>query len=384
MIQWYGERGVINAMVTHLEANGTGPQFLRCIHWAIAPAPAWVGKVTDVSFIVELGLADFGNPDLIMVCKVSDDNLPYCVFVEAKVVPYDASAMPNEPGMAAEGFNSSINGQLALKFRFARSLAAGVGGAAILAEPREVHLGYQVGLRDPKIAPRRLQKRAIIEQVLTSHNLVGLQFDHFAFVALTWDHSPFFNLNGNVLPRFFSEPDHDCYGEMRSRVGWIGYHRLDTVEGLRAAFEPALTLMVGALAPQQIPNEGPQTLTSQPIVNLPGPLQQLTQVLFTMCTDRFGIRCVKLLNGSVSVEPISRVEAKIVPRTEDGQSFVYVGVRPEWPLNDWAGQDVMQRQFNRQLFQFVRLQANEMAATAFEGIIENLREALMQNEHLEE
>lgn len=381
MIHWYGERGVVNAMVTHLQANGAGRAFVQSIHWANPEAPDWVKNVTDVAFIVEPGLADFGSPDLILICTIRDENRPRCVFVEAKVVPYAASAMPNEPGMAAEGYNSSINGQLALKFRFAKSLAASAPGVACLSEPAVVHLGYQVGLSDPKGRPRRLQKRAIIEQILFPHNLLGLPIDRFAFVALTWDDETFFHQDDDRLPKFFDEPNHDCYEAMASQIGWIGYRCLDDIDGLQAAIEPALTLMVGALAPRQLPDGGDdwQPLAAQPIANMPPRLQQLTQQLGAICVNAFGAGCVRISNGSISVSPIGRVEAKIVPRQEAGQELIYAGVRPEWPLGNWTGLATLERRFGGQSFVFVRLGANQEATTAVEGVIESLSEALMQN-----
>jgi hypothetical protein len=98
MLIWYGERGVVNAAVTHLVEHNAAAQFLRCVQWADGSSPAWPEKITDVKFVVEVGLAEFANPDLILVCESSADPRPFCLFLEAKVVPYSASAVSNKEG----------------------------------------------------------------------------------------------------------------------------------------------------------------------------------------------------------------------------------------------------------------------------------------------
>lgn len=66
------------------------------MQWADGATPAWIDEVTSVAFLVEVGLGDFGNPDLVLVCQTPDP-LPYVVFVEAKVTTYLDSAMDNRP-----------------------------------------------------------------------------------------------------------------------------------------------------------------------------------------------------------------------------------------------------------------------------------------------
>jgi hypothetical protein len=65
-------------------------------------------------------MGQFGNPDLILACRTGTEATTHVVLVEAKVVPYLGSAMSNaDDTMKANGFNSSINGQLALRHRLA-------------------------------------------------------------------------------------------------------------------------------------------------------------------------------------------------------------------------------------------------------------------------
>src|SRR4051812_5307541 len=60
MIVWYGERGVVNAMVAHLVAQSAGARLLGCISWASGNVPSWIDRVTNVTYVVEVGLAEFG------------------------------------------------------------------------------------------------------------------------------------------------------------------------------------------------------------------------------------------------------------------------------------------------------------------------------------
>ena len=103
MLIWYGERGVVNAAAAFLVERNAAVDFLKCVRWANGSFPPWLEKICGVKFIVELGLAEFGNPDLILVCESAGDPRPYCIFLEAKVIPYSASAISNGQGMTQRG-----------------------------------------------------------------------------------------------------------------------------------------------------------------------------------------------------------------------------------------------------------------------------------------
>jgi hypothetical protein len=91
---WYGERGIVNAIVSHVAASPRErvPALLQAVQWAGGMTPAWVPDIHNSTFFVEWGLADFGNPDLVVVSETPDG--PRCVFLEAKVGPYLSSMMP--------------------------------------------------------------------------------------------------------------------------------------------------------------------------------------------------------------------------------------------------------------------------------------------------
>jgi hypothetical protein len=99
----------------------------------------WISHLQNVDIIVEVGLGQFGDPDLIFVCSL-DDNTKKHIFFEAKVVPYDISAIANSEGMRTAGFNSSINGQLSLKYRFVQALKQWNGKTSIIEQKNSLAL----------------------------------------------------------------------------------------------------------------------------------------------------------------------------------------------------------------------------------------------------
>ena len=133
-MQWYGERGIVNALVNHLSRGlpSVDPvrSLLSAIRWAAPRGRSWIGTFTRM--IVELGTPDFGNPDLLLVCDGPDGVRLVFLAVEAKVAPYLASMRPNSQGMTLPRFKSRINGQLSLKYRFARALEAAPAGVLVL------------------------------------------------------------------------------------------------------------------------------------------------------------------------------------------------------------------------------------------------------------
>jgi hypothetical protein len=258
-VAWYGERGVINALVTKLAAPpgslAAACNFLQTISWSRGNVPDWIAGRKEVTYIVEMGLAQFGSPDLILVAMFESDK-PRVVFVEGKVCGYAKSAMPNNPGMAAEKFDSSINGQIALKYRFSQALQCWDGQRTRIVEPESLWLAYKRspmdgGLDDPAERPRRVQKPAVLA-LLEKHSLFQLPADHFHFVALTSDDLPFWNeqvLQGKPRPLFLDAcaSPRDVWENIAPRVGWLGYKAIRDKLEPGEAFEEALATMKVAL-----------------------------------------------------------------------------------------------------------------------------------------
>jgi hypothetical protein len=189
---WYGERGIINSILTHMQQSITGfveevKKFVNAIQWADGNSAEWIDSIKSAHAIVELGFGQFGDPDLILVCE-SEQGQKHIIFVEAKAKSYRDSMMSNlDPGMKAPGFNSSINGQLSLKYRFAQAIiAANKGLTEWVEEPIEIWKRYTADmLKDPILTPRRLKKDYIISKILKPLMAGITSNENFRYVALT-------------------------------------------------------------------------------------------------------------------------------------------------------------------------------------------------------
>ena len=322
-VRWYGERGVMNALVTRLQRASDPVEsvrtFLSAVRWAGPGGGSWVNDFTQVYLIVEIGLADFGNPDLMIVCHGPAG--VRCVFVESKIVMYLASMRPNHKGMQLPGFNSSINGQLSLKYRFARSLHAAASDAMEIAEsPAQLGV-YKAKQGDSKPLPRRLVKPVILKNILRPLGLLGLPETHCAYVALTWDapERVFFNdplvRKHDGLPVFSNEAGDDASAQ--DRLGWLGYGALDEILNLRDApeYQAALRTMIDYNVPK--PADYSDAVIALGQVSAEAiPLMDRLASLFTGYD-------VARFEGSFSIKEGGQTIAKLIPR-ENG---VFVGIR---------------------------------------------------------
>lgn len=232
---WYGERGIVNSIVTHI-ASQQNPgkivgKLLNAVQWADASKPVWISRIADMNLIVEIGLADFGNPDLMIVCRTKGDDQPYCVFVEAKAICYQFSMGNNSCGMS-HGFNSTINGQISLKYRFANALGNPKSDENEIVEPEPLFVAYKEQLRDSSHKPRHLRKPEIL-QLLNDLGLVSINEDRCHYVALTWDDAKHaFFADPDVkkpenMPLVLDEAGKDVYESVKPRLGWLGYQNLE-------------------------------------------------------------------------------------------------------------------------------------------------------------
>jgi hypothetical protein len=69
---WYGERGIINSIVTHVHQSIAGfveevKKLIGAIQWADEKPADWPIGITSAHAIVELGFGQFGDPDLIFI-----------------------------------------------------------------------------------------------------------------------------------------------------------------------------------------------------------------------------------------------------------------------------------------------------------------------------
>jgi hypothetical protein len=329
---WYGERGIINSILTHMQQSKAGfveevRKLINKIQWANGKPADWVASITSAYAIVELGFGQFGDPDLIFVCD-SSMGQKYILFIEAKAKTYRDSMMPNQdPGMRARGFNSRINGQLNLKYRFAQAvIAANEGRTEWVEEPRELWECYIADqLKDPIPAPRRLKKDNIISKILKPLMSGITSNASFRYVALTWDTEimAFFRddeVTDDFLPRFLDPSDgHNLYQEMQSQIGWLGYRNLEEALGLNenSTYRLAFETMLSGTEPSK---KYYDRKAKQAIENLPENIKALIKELKTF----FNPYRVDPGAGSHSVKnDANSTVAKIIPR----RTKVFVGFR---------------------------------------------------------
>lgn len=329
----YGERGIINSIVTHLHRDPSlfpilMKTLLKVIKWAKETNQHWVERISDARIIVELGLAQFGDPDLIIVCKTDEGEI-HCLFIEAKAKTYEESAIANEKGMAFPGFNSSINGQISLKYRFAKALNAYKEGDNLIAEPENIFLQYEKQLKDGNKTPRKIEKRKILEDIIRPLGLLGLKDGYFHYVALTWDREDhvFFggkNRDKSLLPLFLDENGNDIHSQMIERLGWVGYRQLEMALGLEKddEYKVALLTMVG----RNEPKENYYDFISRKGL---GSYSEVTRCLAENVSNYFR-QCegysVLEYRGSYSVKEIGKFKytiIKIIP----SQNGIFLGIR---------------------------------------------------------
>lgn len=354
-VVWYGERGVVNALVDHLaDAGIAGVQSLlkKATVWAGENPPKWIDCIRSVEYIVEIGLGEFGDPDLMIVCH-SDEWPPQLVFVEAKVISYGVSAIRNTDGMSARGFNSSINGQLALKYRFANALNAWDAGNEIV-EPKPLHEVYSQdigGLADYKQQPRRLRKASVL-QILKDCHLAGLPAENVCFVAMTWDSKAFFDdadpCDPVILPLFLSETGDDCWDVIKHRVGWIGYQAFGDESPMELApdhpFQKALRTMVDAATPlEETSQDGFSSVLTYNRSQASGSVLATLKQIEADARQVFGNNAVKEYAGSTSIAISGKVLIKLMAHTGQnggkpgGQNErVWLGVSASISTSNWT------------------------------------------------
>jgi hypothetical protein len=334
-ILWYGERGIVNALVTNLASHGGADaaagvnELLKRVAWLGGSAPNWIGGVQGVSFLVEVGMAQFGSPDLILVCEAG--GRLRIVFIEAKVVPYLASAMSNRGGMVP-GFNSSINGQLALRHRLGRALTPATGPVI---EPAALHSAYQADLDDPMDQPRRLVDQRV-RSIIDRYHLRDQIADYY-LVAWTWDTEPFFNCDPDLRPRLLDHEGREIWNEMAGRVGWLGFPRVAEVVGGDPTYDAAFGTMLKTPIPwavraeqdaQPLPGIGPDPVHDE--------IMGLLREWARLAADQLGGRTVPRSGGAIglTVAGSSQVWARLIPWREGRNESILFGVRALLPLDE--------------------------------------------------
>jgi len=382
-VTWYGERGVVNAIATFLMENEADhvtrvKNFLGCVQWSNNEPAEWIKGIETVEAIVEVGLADFGSPDLTFIVNRNGHD-PRLIFLEAKVVPYEASALPNNQGMThdangARRYNSAINGQLALKYRFAQALMNREGHAGRVVEPEGLWHAYcappaQGGLADNATRPRRLLKHGVTELFAGFWEMKNCHY-----VALTWDAAPFFGAGGagDMSPLLLVENENGEWLRTLDNVGWLGYGALtvDPAPPGGPHLMAALNTMIAA--PEPVPHAAPADHEDGGDGAADGGL--MAQII-QCATTRFGPSALRTNHGeqTTSVTVSGKVRAKVgyVPNDPHVKLGVAFTEFPEqWVEQPFDGQLPWRGSF----VQIILPDGAEAALAAIDSIFEKLEE----------
>ena len=356
---WYGERGIVNSLVTRIATLGIKgvKELLRCIQWADADQNQWIEGIASARMVVEVGLGQFGDPDLIIVCATGD-GARYGVFVEAKAVPYFYSA--------EQGGRSRIQRQLTLKYRFVLALESSRGEGRIV-EAETTHANYQRGAEGSDQAddcnyPRQLAKPSVLS-LCRDAGLFDTPIENFRFVAWTWDSKPFYDAEDFAAsasrPLFLQSDGTEDWQQTRSKLGWLGYAPLFDCDGLTdQTIVQAFHTMMPAAVPVDVPwidceDEGlkPYNINNLCSASTKDRLSRLE----TIAEQHFRPGSVKRLNGSTSITLTSpstgqpKVLVKLLPRDHGPDEYIKLGIsaslnRSQWAEREFNGPDCIAKQ----------------------------------------
>ena len=398
-VVWYGERGVVNSIVDGLRRGGlsTIQEFLRTIQWLGGKCPAWINDIKRVKLIVEIGLGQFGDPDLIVVCNTGDEQ-PYVVFVEAKVIPYRASAEIPSP--------SRINRQLTLKYRFAQALSRWGKEERTIEESETSFLAYarppeSSDIEETRPEPRYLVKPEVL-QICRDAEFPSMPIERCYFVAMTWDRAPFFSESDfatlSIRPVFLNNDGTECLSSAGDRLGWIGYGTIDDSPRLKEDFgEPyqrALRSMIPTPHPPEIQRSDVSSLEEYRSHNVQSfatnTIQQLS-ALEVILRLQFGEEAVKRSSGSTSVTLFSKsrgqskVMLKVMPRNPGSNEHLVLGVsvdfqRTEFGDTTLTGPVAIGSGRNKQPFVVIKLLDGNQGLSTAKVICDELAQMIKQDD----
>jgi hypothetical protein len=321
---YYGERGVVNSLLNSLTRRNQMRSFLSLIDWAdeIKREDMFL-PVESSKTIVEVGLNEFGDPDMIIITEDVEGEKKF-IFLEAKVGSYTENAINNQLGMIT-GYNSKINGQLSLKYRFAKALESVAENSIEIKESTEILRAYQDKLRDEIAHPRTLKHQSIIEKIIIPSGLHMATPENSYFIAMTVedeDYNPFTDAdNKEYLPVFLDEEGDNIWDELNSHVGLINLEKVKKL-GLGEKFDEVLDIMVKS-SKERSPCEYPRLRTVR-LIHIPDEEVDVCRNIGSYLEETLSGYSLQQQTGSFSlIDETGLVAAKIIPRNGE----IWFGVR---------------------------------------------------------
>jgi len=334
-IVFYGERGLVNGLVLELNGNlNLVKIFLKHIRFCSSASPNWIDSLKEVSFLVEPSFSEYGNPDLVMICDCTDEkqgSARHVVFLEAKIVKYNDSAVPLKECVAKDiqGINSRINAQLTLRHRLARVLKERTGKGEPVEEEQKVWTAYAYYPSESSKKPRRLLKSLSLK--LCDDFLLGV--NDFWFVTLSSDNfqvEPYHNQK--LRPLILSFDGQELWDDVKDHFGLIVYDQLDYILNPSSAYAKAreyfLPKTLNAVQVEaKIPLLRTENWDTFSLAIRSKARTRLQHVIENAISTVFGSKLDRMkkvpYNGSDSYQMDQRTLIKIVPKhTEAGERLI--------------------------------------------------------------
>ena len=226
-ICFYGERGIVNGLVLDLKDDlHKLKDVLRSIEWCTEGDYSWIDDIIKVVYLIEPGFSKFGQPDLVLVCKIKDGSKRW-LFIEVKVISYSASAMSNKKGMTQRQYNSSINGQLSLNYRLALALERYSEGS-FLEEPIGIFDQYKKKIYDYNKGPRKAGKPQLIKRIVVPY-MNNFDVERAYFVSITKDlpPNPINTTDVDFLPLLIDQNGRNLWDELSKQIGFLSLEVID-------------------------------------------------------------------------------------------------------------------------------------------------------------
>lgn len=246
----YGERGIVNALVLDIHNN---IQLIRQVLGAVKLGDGrgfdWLDKIKEVDFWIEPSFGQFGNPDLIAICR-NERNEKYVVFFEAKIVRYEDSAVP----LAAQffqGINSRVNAQLTLKYRFVQALTNSRNKGGIIKEtPNMTHAYAQLHMDDKQKDHRKLANSYVVSFCKAmQQNCKGV-----FYIALTADDitAAIDRFPSELLPAVFDDHANDIWDIEKSKFGILTYGQIEKILPTHGMFAATKKVVIPDFKPASV------------------------------------------------------------------------------------------------------------------------------------
>lgn len=257
-ILYYSERGIMGYFYATI-SQSKGPDILRKYLNVDDIAKEKVNKLDKLLIIgeIDLGKRDgFGCPDGIIFGLDKDGKPNLLMFIEAKITTYLNSVKSKYDNSGEgkiiinrDGYNSTIKGQIELKYRFLRALFSRPNEKEYLVTERpgvaKNYKKYDIkyediddnSLRNEEKLRRHLKMENGLKYVLTKINLLTSKDNTKSFKNLITrtlfviatnernlnSHQIFIQKYQDILPEFLGE-NHD-YGDMHSRIAYLDINR---------------------------------------------------------------------------------------------------------------------------------------------------------------